>query len=373
MHREGPTSVLTRDVAAFGLRQSTSAPAPRRVAPSDWQSFLGAVRHHRLTGLAVAAVEAGSLSLSQSQLPELLARHRDAMCLALSLEREVVELGRELRDANVPFVVLKGTAVARTLYPDPSWRPFGDVDLLVRTRDWAAACAVLTRRGLGRRFPEPRPGFTERFGKGALHVDARGLELDLHRMIADGPFGYRIPTGTLFERALPFDLGGVALRRLDDSGLLLNACLHAALGHNPPILLTLRDVLQSAWSPGVDWEKVHEWADRWRLRAVVRGALATAGERLAVPLPPGAKELCGSLRPDRSEVREYRLFTRVPRRRGAVEIQSLRAIPGLREKLAFAGAMLFPDRGFAVGREGGTSAGAYLRRWRVPIRLAFRR
>jgi Uncharacterised nucleotidyltransferase len=362
-----------QDVAAFGLRTDGGEPVATSIPAPDWSAFLGPVLHQRLTGMAVAAAESGGLALTEDQWLELVDEHRAAMLLCLALERELLGIGRVLDEAGVPFVVVKGPAVAHTLYPDPSWRSFGDLDLLVRTQDWRAACEGLRSRGSRRRFAEPRPGFTERFGKGALHMYANHLEVDLHRMIADAPFGYWMDVEELFDASATFRVGDVVLRRFDDSALLLHACLHAVLGHTPPLLLPLRDVVQASRSPGVDWRKVSDWAERWRLRAVIRRALELAGETFEVDMPDGAGSLLRSMIPDQQEIRALRAYILGVGRRGTTQISSLRAIPRIRDRFAFAAALLVPSREFVIEREGGTVTRAYLRRWTAPIRSALKR
>ena len=55
------------------------------------------------------------------------------------LEAALAALGR----ANVPGLLLKGAALAETVYGDPALRPMADCDLLVRPADLAAAQAAL--------------------------------------------------------------------------------------------------------------------------------------------------------------------------------------------------------------------------------------
>src|SRR6185295_18812816 len=149
-----------------------------------------------------------------------------------------------LRDAGIGSVVLKGPAVAHVAYPDPSWRPFGDIDVLVPAGRFDDACDVLAALGYHRSFVDPRTGFAARFGKGAAHVGADGLEVDLHRLLADGPFGFWVDHDVILGATAAFELAGRRLARLDDSAILLHACLHAVLGGRNPTLLQLRDVAQ---------------------------------------------------------------------------------------------------------------------------------
>lgn len=359
-------SLLARRVASFGLSDEGSERLALSVPEESWSVLLVTLAQQRLTGLAVAGAEQGWLRLSSAEVEELLGRHRDAMLQALALERMLITLSGAFEEAGVEMVVLKGPALAHTIYPDPSWRPFADLDLLVRGRDWRQACQILADRGFRRGLPEPRAGFDVRFGKAAEFAGPDGLTVDLHRTLVVGPFGLWVDPGELFEGTEPLRVGGRLLRRLDGSNLLLHACMHASLGWWPPLLMPVRDVAQVALSANVDWELLAEKARRWRLVAVVRHAFATASEMLGVSFPDEAKELM-AIEPRREERRALDAYITNRRGRGGTALSTLRAIPGLRGKAAYVRALLFPTRDFlAVRQRNGRSS--YLRRLAIPVR-----
>lgn len=358
--------LVVRRIASFGLDGTSTAP-PSRPAEQDWSALLGAIVRHRLSGLAVAAVEQGSLLVGGDQRAELLARHREAMLCALALERNLFALASALEDASIGFVVLKGPAVAHVAYPDPSWRPFGDIDVLVATDRFVEACRILARLGYRRSFVDPRPGFAARFGKGAAHVGPDGLEVDLHRLLADGPFGYWVRHETILSATAPFDLAGRCFSRLDDSAIVLHACMHAVLGGRNPTLLQLRDVAQLSGRDGVRWDLLAAWGKRWHLGAVLARGLDLVEQRLGVfALPDEARELRRALRPSTNEERALRACAE-ERFRGERAFASLRALPGLRNKVAYAGALVFPRREFLQARTGSGGLTGYVERWRVPL------
>ena len=67
---------------------------------------------------------------------------------------------------------------------------------------------TLVAVGHRRKFPEPRPGFDRRFGKGSCLVSPGGHEIDLHRTLAMGPYGVRIDLEDLWRRSSSFGLAG---------------------------------------------------------------------------------------------------------------------------------------------------------------------
>jgi hypothetical protein len=358
--------LLTYRIAGFGLTPDGGAGESFEVPAESWPFLLKSLKLEKITGLAVAAAERGWLRLSDGQMEDLLERHRSAMIWALALERTLLEMAVALEDQRIEFVVLKGPSLARTVYPDPSWRPFVDIDLLVRTTDWRGALSVLADMGFRRQLPEPRSGFDERFGKAATHAGTGGLAIDLHRTLVLGPFGLWMAPEELFQHAASFRVGGRDFPRLDDTALFLHACMHASLGFRFPQLLPLRDVAQTARFGEVDWEAFGDLVDRWRLTAVVQYAFRNVAESLHIPWPAEAQPIMERRAP-RAERRALLAYT-TKRNRGGMALATFRAIGGVRAKAAFAWSMLFPRRAFLSARAGPKGSATYRHRWVVPVR-----
>jgi len=357
-------NLLVRRIAAFGS-PGTDAGESLVVEERCWPAFHRILTSQQLEGLAVAAATAGSLVLTDDQQASLLDATRDAMLWCLEIEKNLVGLTAAFAHARIDFLVLKGPAVAHTLYPDPSWRPFRDLDLLVRTRDWKRASETLISLGYRRFRPEPRPGFDERFGKAAVHLNDQGLNIDLHRTLVLGPFGLWMDPEMMFASAERFELAGRSFYRCSRTTMLLNACMHAALGSSPPLLLPLRDVVQASNAPGLDWNEVEEHIDRWKLPAVMQLAVESAEEELGVTLPQQVVAL-GGRRSSRRERRALAAYLSDRRTRGGTARATLLAIPGVRAKVRYLSYMLVPTREFLA--TGGNQRPSYFRRWSVLLR-----
>jgi hypothetical protein len=310
---------------------------------ADWEQLRGRIVANRLTGLAVASWGAGTLLLSEAQAEDLLERHREAMVWSLLLEQRLLRIRDRFVSDDIPFVVLKGPAVAHTAYPDPSWRSFADLDLLVPAGYLRRACSSLRVMGFSRLSPELRRGFDERFGKAITHRGPDRIDVDLHRTLAAGPFGVRIDAHVLHTSTDTFELAGTTMRRLDDTGLLLHSCIHAALGDDPPSLHAIRDVVQTAALPGVSWEWFAEQVERWRLVAVVDRAFGLVRRTLGITID-AAGEL--ALRPAPDEVRLVGAYRRAERTSGSLTLETFRAIDGWGSKAAFARSVALPSRSF---------------------------
>jgi hypothetical protein len=359
-----------RAVAAFG----SAAPSLEtiEVGDTDGAAFERRIVTEKLTGLAIAASMDGALSIPPDRADSLAERHRRAMAWCLMVEDRLLELDDRFRRAGIEYAVLKGPAMAHVAYPDASLRSFGDLDLLVRGRSFGDACAILRSLGFRRRLAEPRPGFDERFGKAAAHKHpADSMEIDLHRTLVLGPFGLWLDPGAMLDRATSFELAGCEIARPDDTDMLIGVAMHAVLGW-PRRLVPLRDVVQASRALEVDWPALVQRAAESRLTAVLLRAFELSTSTLGIePVVEAASLSATSI--TRNERRALDAYAETRHRRGGTALSTMRAIPALRAKAAYARALAFPQREFMRDRYRAGGRAAHRQRLATPARWALRR
>jgi hypothetical protein len=303
-------------------------------------------RHERITGLLVSAVLDGALPATVEQTEEAHLAHRASMVTALALEATLVRTAALFDEAGIDYRVLKGTGVAHLDYPDPALRSFGDVDLLVRSSQYDHAVETLVAVGHQRKFPEPRPGFDRRFGKGSCLVNPNGHEIDLHRTLAMGPYGVRLDLDDLWRRSSTFELAGHLFHALGPEERFLHACFHAVLGDNPPRLAPLRDVAQMHLARPLDVDLTRRLSSSWAADAVIARAVLMAADVLGLetdgPLTPWA----AGFSTDRRDRQFLAVYSGAAQSYAAKSFAAVRAIPGLRDKAAFMFTLALPSRSY---------------------------
>jgi hypothetical protein len=328
--------------------------------------LLDAAASERVTGHLVAALGAGWLAASDEQVARARTLHEQALATDLTLERALASTSARFTEAGIRHRALKGPVLARTAYPDPSLRSFGDVDVLVAGDDFDRAVALLARDGGEARYREPRRGFTARYGKGVCVVTARAIEIDLHRAFVAGPFGLAIDPRDLFAAPEALDIGGERVPAPGPEVRFLHACYHVALTN--PRVTALRDVAQMVMTTDLDHERVLEIATRWRGRAVVQRALTRTADRLPITTDEPWFAWAARYRPDRFERNALRPYTEAGASYAAQMAMGWWALHGMRPRIEYTTAMLVPDRTYLGERDG-----SYARRWRRALDLARRR
>lgn len=231
----------------------------------------------RVSGSVVAAVQAGLVDLGDEATTDLFGRHRDELARSLLREELLWELAGAFAAAEVTYRVIKGPAVAHLDEPDPSWRTFGDLDLLVRVSELDRAVALLRRDGATRPWAERRTGYDARFAKSVTLTTTAGIEVDVHRSLCDGAHGFRVPLDRLFASAEPFRLADREVPALVVAHRLLHAGHHAVLGSPRPRLMSLRDLAGYLTRPDLDVDVVAAEVAVWRGEAVLAEAVQVTG------------------------------------------------------------------------------------------------
>jgi hypothetical protein len=356
---------IVRSVAASGLGgEQTSWPS----APLDrhaWDELIRVVRQQRLAGLLVHAIDHGDLPATVEQTGQARREHFDGICRVLMLEGGALEIIDHLSTAGVEARVLKGPAVAHLDYPDPALRLFVDVDLLVSSAQFDQAVDALTTAGHPRQHPQPRLGFDRRFSKGTSFVAHGRLEIDLHRTFVMGPFGLRVVLDDLWVSASTFTVADTDLQALDPEVRFLHACFHAALGNAVPRLVPQRDVAQMLLNRRLDMDRVEGLMSRWQAEAVVAKAVSQTWRTLRLTDTSPVATWALRYRPSARSRRDLALYSDPNGSYTRKSLGALRALPGVRDKAAFAFALAFPDRSYVEARYSSPRE-----RWRKSLRQA---
>lgn len=208
---------------------------------------------------------------------------------------------------GVQPLVLKGGALACTLYADPSLRPRCDTDLLVPMHARAQADRVL--EGLGYSRAEGVAGEFISYQASWSRTDATGNAhyLDLHWRINNSQllanvFAYE----DLASRSVPVPGLGPSARTLDPVDALLLACVHRAghafqtvhdgdrIRHGGDRLIWLYDIhMLAGRMSDAQLEEFARYAAARKIRAICLDALQRSRECLGTIIPPRLLEELG--------------------------------------------------------------------------------
>lgn len=213
----------------------------------DWAGLVDLAMHERLAPLLHAALRARGIpaAIPPDTWEKLRAEGQDAVIRALVLRKELEHLLAVLAgEPAIPVVLLKGAALAWTVYPHPALRPMGDIDVLVPEGRLGAAKARLLEKGCREaapEFPEVTAGLRL---PTAHHVilaspNVHGLHVEVHATLLPGVDAAAARAADSFWNQteifpFPADAKGCSHRlatRLAPAPQLLHLAAHCALAH----------------------------------------------------------------------------------------------------------------------------------------------
>ncbi len=253
-------------------------------------------------------------------------------------------------------LVLKGAALGSRVYPSPTLRHCGDLDLLLTGGEAAAAWQALVAHGW---TPEPRSWPMGRHLPRIFHPS--GMPVELHRQLLLDY--YRLDFDDLWARRQTMALAGHAVAVLSDTDALVHACAHG-LGSG----LNLRwvpDAFFLITRGDVHWQALVQRTIAARLSVPVSAALSYLESALGTLVPRDALAALAdaSRRADRRERAAARVGLK------PVEPVSVRAIwateRGWRRRARLTCRLVFPPAAAVTAEYG-------LPHWQLPAYYAVR-
>jgi hypothetical protein len=183
-------------------------------------------------------------------------------------------------EKRIPAIVVKGAALAETVYESPSLRHSGGIEILIE--DIEPSCAVNPLLSLG--FSQIREGVNPAWNEIKLKHDS-GLPLHLQRGLFRIPY-YNMPFDDLWIRSQIQPIAGVPVRILSPADNLLHICSDAFFSRSRESLLWVFDTwfLINKYS-NIDWEGLLVMARRSHLELPLSVTMGYLVEKLGAPIP----------------------------------------------------------------------------------------
>jgi hypothetical protein len=199
------------------------AAAARRV--DDWPGLLIAAEKHGLLPLIAGCFDASDVRPPDQILCALERSFRENGKRVFVMSAEATRICQRLEAENIPALAIKGPVTAQTLYEDPAYRVFCDLDLLVPREYLVDARKILSDCGY-ELSGSPQIGIA-RFTELSLENAANGIHVDLHWELTPPDWYVSMPAG-MWERARRVPILGREIRTLGEEDTFLYLCIHGA-------------------------------------------------------------------------------------------------------------------------------------------------
>ena len=276
------------------LRACLSSGAAARRAWEEWQSrrndsgtaFLAENQSVKKLGLLVFdALRRSGLEVDKESQTYLRSAYLKEELRSKIFGRIFREILMMLGNEGIPTLVLKGAALAETVYDNPVLRHCHDIDILIRNQDMSRAATLLSSIGFKQVNPKSAPGSDD-----CNLEHESGLPLELHTRLFKAVY-YNAPLTELWERSQKCFIAGVRARILTPADNLLHVCGHAFYS---PSRQSLRWVCD-AWfiierHRDLNWDLLLNCAVRSHLALPLSITLGYLVKELNAPIPSGFLE-----------------------------------------------------------------------------------
>lgn len=272
-------------MAAFALSILRGAEAPE----GDGTPVAALAEGLRRAGLTALVLERLRGRSASPALLAALEKERDRLRADLALLHDRLgKLADCLGRAGVPFIALKGAALAPLLYDSPEQRPMVDLDILIRRSSWPAAREALGSAGyILPGAEDERYWLANYFNVGVSTPGDRPSPIDVHWSLSQ-EIRYRVDEEGLWSRAVPFRHEGRQLLRLGNEDLLLALILHIAYHYFDARLLWLYDIHLLCRKLPVRWETAVSRAAEWGMATIYGLGLAYVEKTFPGSIPSEA-------------------------------------------------------------------------------------
>ncbi len=314
----------------------------------------GAWRHNLAPMLFAALKHLGRTDDPPAAVTEMLrlAYLRTSAANWLAFQ-ELGDLLAQCARENISMILLKGAALANTVYPNIALRPMGDLDLLIRFADAPRLGEMLAVRGFAPSL-EPTRNFYAEFSYDQAFVRGgkRPLMIETHWHLFSQPYyRNRIPIAWFWERTQPMTVNGHAAQMFAPTAQIVHLAAHAVLHHQGQGLLGAHDfaLVLARQRAQINWDDALTAARAFGLNRVLLAALDQAREVWGVSAPDDVSaHLARAV-----GLRERILFAvNTSRHVEAREVWDALNLPRGKSKLGYLKPILFPSRAYMLERYG---------------------
>lgn len=200
---------------------------------------------------------------------------------------ELRKVLKAFRDEGIGVIVLKGAALAETVYPNRTLRPMSDIDLLVRKENLSNVEAKLIGMGyvLEKRIETKEYYIEHHYHWVFTKRSATSIEIHWHIQRPTSPF--RIDIDGLWQRAQWTKIAAAEALVLSPEDLLLHLCQHM---HKHNLIGGIRPLCDIAhvvehYNNAINWMEFRTRSSQWGISPYVYLALYLAKELLDARIP----------------------------------------------------------------------------------------
>ena len=267
---------------------------PPNASKEDWEMFLLSLKNQWISPLLYWKIT--TLSAAAHLPHHVVEQLRNSFLWSrfrtLQMDKQLSGMLDAFQQAGIDILILKGPALARSVYPDPATRPSSDLDILIKPAQVERAGALLQELGYRRKARRSMPFLKEIYyddtffsPEKARHF--RGLELHWDLYVCHGKTR-EVGVEDLFQRSVELKTPSLTMRILHPIDALMYGAINIR-NHSHNRLTWIYDIalLTGHLRKTDDWKILQQRCVEWRGRNAMEIALKQAQDWAGISIPFG--------------------------------------------------------------------------------------
>jgi Uncharacterised nucleotidyltransferase len=233
--------------------------------PLDWEEVLKSASWHGVAPLLYHNLK-GISCIPLWVMEQLKRAYHGNMARNMYLYAELRRILERFGEKGLDVIVLKGAALAQTVYGDIALRPMGDIDLLVRKEDLPYAEEIMSTLNYNTDMDSKSQ---EWYRHNHFHLSPyihpdKSVVVEIHHHIIDPPFHADIDKW--WERARETKIANCKILTPSAEDMLLHLCLHLFNhGYDKSLLRGLCDISETLryYEEELNWIKFQDEVSKY--------------------------------------------------------------------------------------------------------------
>ena len=237
----------------------------------DWSTFIERARVHHLTPMIYHNLRTSKAlrwlpsGIEESLRCDYAATLAKSMILRNVLYRVVQILG----EWGKPFLLWKGPVLDVLCFGGNGFRPFGDIDILVRRDDWFECASLLVTHGFDYKHLDQHEALVWSDEHSGHLVSEESETVELHWRLSSPSFSHNISFDRIWEVRQTYRVDGIVVESMNMEWYIICLSVHAA-NHSWDRICMIAEIAALIDLGKVNWEAVYSKADSTGCRRCVQ-------------------------------------------------------------------------------------------------------
>jgi hypothetical protein len=321
-------------------------------APADWQAFIARAEQTGLAPLLYLALQKDNpVKPPESMRQELRQAYLKTMMANLIVSREAARLLELFSREQIPVILLKGIALANSLYADPGLRVLSDVDLLVHFADREQVHALMKAQSYVSQFNLEAGLGTEYTCEQAYTRSKPTLAVEIHWHILNSAYLRRnVMLDWFWQNTIPIQINKQTGYMFAPGAQLAHLTSHYFLHHQGLGLRWSYDIalLLNRHGTEINWLETLAAARKFGINRALSAGLMQAVQVWGKNLPAEAYVAMHRYPPTLSDRIAFRILTS-PRPEAGILWDAWNT-SGICDKVMYLARYVFPKRAYMMER-----------------------